>query len=141
MREAEMGTVSPTNGQLKALKENGNQEPFVMVNLLKFSAGGGHPGKTGMESYELYANLVTPLLRKAGGRLLWMGSVDQVFIGAEDEGFDHVMLVEYPSRQAFLDMVSSAEYLEANQHREAGLERAMLLAADPLFSSFVKQPR
>lgn len=50
------------------------------------------------------------------------------------------MLVEYPSRQAFLEMVSSPEYLEANRSREAGLERAVLMAADPLFSRLGGKP-
>jgi uncharacterized protein (DUF1330 family) len=48
------------------------------------------------------------------------------------------MLVEYPSRAAFLEMVSSPEYLRANQDRESGLERTVLLAADPLFSRMDK---
>jgi uncharacterized protein (DUF1330 family) len=139
VKEKVMGIVNPTGEQFKAFKESGKQGPFVMVNLLKFSEGGRHPGETGRDSYERYAGLVEALLRKAGGRLLWLGSVDQVFIGMDAEGFDHVMLVEYPSRQAFLDMVSSQEYLEANQDREAGLERAVLLAADPLFSRFGKK--
>jgi uncharacterized protein (DUF1330 family) len=135
-----MGAVNPTGEQFRALTGSVKQGPFVMVNLLKFSAGGRHPDETGMASYERYAGTVDALLRKSGGRLLWLGSVDQIFIGADTDGFDHVMLVEYPSRQAFIDMVSSPEYLEANQDREAGLERAVLLTADPLFSRFGKKP-
>lgn len=135
-----MGTVNPTGGQFRVLTESEKKGPFVMVNLLKFSAEGRRAGETGRESYERYAGLVTAMLKKAGGRLLWLGSVDQVFIGREADGFDHVMLVEYPSRQAFLEMVSSPEYLEANQDREAGLEHTVLLVADPLFGAFERKP-
>ena len=135
-----MGAVNPTGEQFREFRESSKQGPFVMVNLLKFSAGGREHGETGRESYERYAGLVEALLGKAGGRLLWLGSVDQVFIGMEEDGFDHVMLVEYPSRQAFLDMVSSPEYLEANRYREAGLEKAVLLAVAPIFSRFGKKP-
>jgi uncharacterized protein (DUF1330 family) len=135
-----MSTINPTGEQFRDLKKSGKQGPFVMVNLLKFKPQGRHPDETGRESYERYAGLVDPLLRKAGGRLLWLGSVDQVFIGLDTDGFDHVMLVEYPSRQAFLEMVSSPEYLDANRDREAGLERTVLLAADPVFSRFGKKP-
>ncbi|HNY65981.1 MAG TPA: DUF1330 domain-containing protein [Deltaproteobacteria bacterium] len=131
-----MSTINPTGEQLGLLRKSSKQGPFVMVNLLKFKSEGRRSGETGRESYERYTGLVEALLRKAGGRLLWLGSVDQVFIGLDSDGFDHVMLVEYPSRQAFLQMVSSPEYLEANQDREAGLERTVLLAADPLFSRF-----
>jgi uncharacterized protein (DUF1330 family) len=134
-----MGTVNPTAEQFRAFREHPRQGPFVMVNLLKFSDAGRLPGEAGKASYERYAGLVEPLLGKAGGRLLWLGSVEEVFIGEEADGFDHVMLVEYPSRQAFLDMVSSAEYLEANRDREAGLERTILLASETLFGRFGKK--
>ena len=70
------------------------------------------------------------------GPLVVLG--DEVFIGEDGDAFDHVMLVEYPSRKAFIDMVSSSEYLVANQDREAGLDRAVLLATDPIFSRFAR---
>jgi uncharacterized protein (DUF1330 family) len=72
---------------------------------------------------------VAPLLEKAGGRLLWMGLVKQVFIGTDMDNWDRVLLVEYPSRQAFLDMISKPEYQKVHQDREAGLETSALLVA------------
>jgi uncharacterized protein (DUF1330 family) len=69
-----------------------------------------------------------PLLKKAGGRLLWMGSVKQLFIGLDTDPWDRVMLVEYSSRQAFLDMISTPIYKEVHKDREAGLETSALLA-------------
>lgn len=131
-----MGTINPTGEQFKGLKKSEKQGTFVMVNLLKFRDAGAGNAEPGRQSYERYARAVEPMLKRAGARLLWLGSVDQVFIGEATDGFDHVMLVEYPSRKAFLDMVSSSEYLVANQDREAGLDRAVLLAADPIFSRF-----
>ncbi|MFY9396781.1 MAG: DUF1330 domain-containing protein [Desulfomonilia bacterium] len=133
-----MAAKNPTEEQFRRLKEREGQGPFVMVNLLKFSREGRAKGEDGREAYERYARAVNPLLREVGARLLWLGSVDQVFIGGEADGFDHVMLVEYPSRQAFLRMVSSPGYLKANEDREAGLERAVLLAADPMFSRWAE---
>jgi len=43
-----------------------------------------------------------------------------------------VVLVEYPSRKAFMEMVSSPEYLQAHADREAGLERTVVVACSPL---------
>jgi hypothetical protein len=40
--------------------------------------------------------------------------------------------VSYPSRAAFIDMVTSPSYGEAHQHRERGLDRTVLLACQPL---------
>ncbi|HQG32293.1 MAG TPA: DUF1330 domain-containing protein [Deltaproteobacteria bacterium] len=133
-----MGTVNPTGEQFRDLKKSGKQGTFVMVNLLKFRDAGLKEGESGRQSYERYARAVEPMLKKVGARLLWLGSVDQVFIGEDGDAFDHVMLVEYPSRKAFIDMVSSSEYLVANQDREAGLDRAVLLATDPIFSRFAR---
>ncbi len=132
-----MGTINPTAEQFRDMKKSETQGTFVMVNLLKFRDAGPEGGE-GRQSYERYAQAVEPMLKKVGARLLWLGSVDQVFIGEEGDAFDHVMLVEYPSRKSFIDMVSSSEYLVANQDREAGLDRAVLLATDPIFSRFAK---
>ncbi len=133
-----MDRNNPTGDQFRELRESCKNGTFVMVNLLKFSARGRFEGEPGVNAYDRYAKAVTPLLRKVGACLLWLGSVDQVFIGDSAEGFDHVMLVEYPSRSAFLKMVSSPEYLIANQDREAGLEKTVLLVADPIYSALGK---
>ena len=38
-----------------------------------------------------------------------------------------IALVEYPNRKAFLEMVSRPDYLQASEHREAGLEQTVLM--------------
>ena len=40
-------------------------------------------------------------------------------IGPEEREWDMVLLVEYPSRQAFLAMAGDPGYLEVHEHREA----------------------
>jgi len=42
------------------------------------------------------------------------------------------MLVQYPSRKAFITMINNPEYLKAHQFREEGVERAVLYATDPI---------
>lgn len=39
-----------------------------------------------------------------------------------------ITLVEYPNRKALLEMVSRPDYLQASEHREAGLEQTVLMA-------------
>jgi hypothetical protein len=39
--------------------------------------------------------------------------------------------VEYPNRQAFIDMVSRKDYQQAHEHRDSGLERTMVYAVTP----------
>jgi uncharacterized protein (DUF1330 family) len=68
------------------------------------------------------------MVEDRGGKVLWMGRADQTLIGDPSEGWDSVALVEYPSRKAFIDMVSTSEYEQAHEHRESGLERTVLIA-------------
>ena len=52
--------------------------------------------------------LVVQMVEARGGKVLWMGKADQVLIGDVDANdWDAVALVQYPSRKAFIDMVTS----------------------------------
>jgi uncharacterized protein (DUF1330 family) len=52
-----------------------------------------------------------------------------VVIGdGEKPWWDAIIVVEYPSPAAFLDMVSNEEYLKVHEHRAAGLARGDLIA-------------
>jgi uncharacterized protein (DUF1330 family) len=76
------------------------------------------------------------MVEDQGGRILWQGRADQVLIGDPAADWDSVVLVEYPSRKAFIDMVTAPKYEEAHEHREAGLERTVLVAMTEQFRSF-----
>ena len=123
-----MGTTQPTGSQLKDLMNSTDDRPFVMINLLKFkkATDSGEPGKA---AYQRYEKNVFPLLLEAGGRPLWIGAVGEVFIGTPDDAWDQVMLIEYPSRAAFLKMISRPEYQKVHHDREIALENSVLLAA------------
>src|SRR3954447_17332234 len=77
-------------------------KPLVMLNLLAFKPDGGR------QRYEEYAAAVAPLLEKAGGRIAFVGEPAAALIG--DDSWDLVALVQYPTRQAFLEMIGSPEY-------------------------------
>ena len=72
------------------------------------------------------------MVEARGGKVLWMGKVDQTLIGDLDANdWDAIALVQYPSRKAFIEMATSKEYDAAHEHREGGLERTVLLACTP----------
>ena len=123
-----MKTFTPTREQIKELLSSPDDKPLVMINLLKFKTD-QDGNEEGQRAYNKYAIAVAPMLEKVGGRLLWMGTVGQVFIGLSDDHWDMVLLVEYPSRKAFMEMISTPEYLDAHKDREAGLENSVLLAS------------
>jgi uncharacterized protein (DUF1330 family) len=52
-----------------------------------------------------------------------------VVIGdGEKPWWDAIIVVEYPSPAAFLDMVSNEKYLMVHEYRAAGLDRGDLIA-------------
>jgi uncharacterized protein (DUF1330 family) len=97
--------------------------PVVMLNLLAFKAGRGR------ERYGEYGEAVAPLLERAGGRVLFAGDAAPPLIG--EAGWDMVLLVEYPTRRAFLEMIGSEAYGAIAHLRTEGVERAELHPLDP----------
>jgi uncharacterized protein (DUF1330 family) len=97
--------------------------PVVMINLLQFRADGGR------DNYLRYAQEVAPHLQRVGGTVRYAGAAPGVVIGdGEKPWWDAIIVVEYPSPAAFLDMVSNEEYLKVREYRAAGLDRGDLIA-------------
>jgi uncharacterized protein (DUF1330 family) len=73
---------------------------------------------------------VSKILEKRGARVVYAGNAAELLVG--DETWDAIILVEYPSRKVFLEMLSSSEYRNAHVDREQGLERTVLYATSPM---------
>jgi uncharacterized protein (DUF1330 family) len=122
--------ITPNRDQFAALASaaEADDAPVTMLNLLKFKEV-ATDGGSGVASYNRYGDSVVRMVEERGGRVLWSGRVDQVLIGDEAaHGWDAIALVQYPSRKAFLDMVSDERYLKSHEHREGGLAETVLLA-------------
>ena len=52
-----------------------------------------------------------------------------------DVDWDVVQLVYYPSRDTFIEMVTSEEYLTANEHRANGTEKHLIFATKTMISN------
>jgi uncharacterized protein (DUF1330 family) len=122
--EQKMSGVEHNREQFEALARSANQEPFVMLNLLKFKTQGGR------ESYFRYIAGSGPFVEAVGGKVLYFGKANELLNGAET--WDIVMLVQYPSRKAFLEMANNPDYLKIHELRENAVERAVLYATDPV---------
>jgi uncharacterized protein (DUF1330 family) len=128
--------ITPNAEQFAAYASSDNDGEVVMLNLLKFKARaddeGADAGSSGADAYGRYADSVIKMVEARGGKLLWLGRADHVFIGDVDaNAWDSVALVSYPNRQAFLDMISTPDYQDAHEHRSAGLEDTLLIACTP----------
>ena len=125
--------LEPTEAQLDALMKADQTTPVVMVNLLKFrdkavyEDGRDAGGISGAEAYGLYGQVAQKKIKSVGGSILWQSPREQLVVGTDKDDWDAVVLVRYPSRKAFLEMTSEADYREALPHRTAGLERTALI--------------
>jgi uncharacterized protein (DUF1330 family) len=116
-------SLEPTPEQLEALAARPADAPVVMINLLQFRADRGR------ESYLRRTREVAPHLQRVGGTVRYAGASPSVVIGdGEKPWWEAIIVVEYPSPAAFLDMVSNEEYLKVHEYRAAGLDRGDLIA-------------
>jgi uncharacterized protein (DUF1330 family) len=121
-----VSSLEPTAEQLAAISSLPAGEPVVMINLLAFKASGG------AESYGRYAQAVVPHLQRVGGEALYAGAANLQVVGeGERPWWDTIIVVRYPSPEAFLAMVADADYQAIHLHRAEGLERAELIATSP----------
>jgi uncharacterized protein (DUF1330 family) len=113
----------PNEAGFAAFSERSGEDSAVtMLNLLEFKPEGGR------ERYAEYGAAVAPLLERAGGRVVFAGDGNPALLG--DGSWDMVLLVEYPSRKAFLEMVGSEEYLGIAHLRSEALVRGELHPLD-----------
>ncbi|MCK9274617.1 MAG: DUF1330 domain-containing protein [Syntrophales bacterium] len=119
-----MSPIKSNLDQFKALAKNPSDSPIVMLNLLKFKEDGG------AESYARYAEAADKFVTALGGKSIYVGKAMELLNG--EETWDIVMLVQYPSRKAFLKMANDPEYLKIHKFREDGLERAVLYSTEKI---------
>ena len=129
--------VLPSMEQATAFFAGKDDEPFVMVNLLKFKekaeyADGSDAHLTGAEAYARYGKAVQACLASVGGKQIYAGPVTGLMIGEVDDLWDMVALAEYPSLSAMKAMVSSAEYQAIEHHRKAGLAGQLNIRTQPM---------
>ena len=124
--------LQPSGDQVRAFRDRATGEPIAMLNLLKFKDKAVYPdGResqlSGIEAYKLYSKAFREIMEPRGVRILFAGAARGVLIGAGDDLWDEVALIQYPSTQVMLDMLRDETYQQAQQHRAAGLEGQLLI--------------
>jgi uncharacterized protein (DUF1330 family) len=125
--------VNPTPEQLQAFLSSNFSGPVAMLNLLKYKdrasyADGRETDLTGEQAYGLYGEKMAPFVLANGGKLLYAGSAEFTMLGSIEKPWDSVAIMEYPSKEAFVEIVSKPEVQEFAVHRMAGLEGQLLIA-------------
>lgn len=121
--------MEPTKDQLAKLAA-ASKGPVVMLNLVKYSAGG-------KDAYLRYSKGFVPLLKQCGGTILWAGEVNGVAIGSDQgDDWDYAVLVRYPNAKAFVDTMTSPGYAAINPDRLSGLSKHVILPVSETYSKF-----
>ncbi len=132
MRERDRGlcqtagmAVDPRGADLKRFLAGDPGGPVVMLNLLRFADGG-------RELYDRYAAaLHERFLPRYGGEVLYAGDGSTALVAEPGQQWDAVLLVRYPSRSAFSQMVADPDYQQVTTWRTEALTEAVLQATVP----------
>ena len=117
--------VDPRGADLKRYLAEDPGGPVVMLNLLRFLPDGGR---------ERYADYLAHFRRTAapfGAEVLYVGLGSTALVAEPGQSWDAVLLVRYPTRLAFSDMVRDPAYGEGTHLRTGALEEAVLQATVP----------
>ncbi len=130
-----METVAHLNTDLmRSLPDDG---PVAMLNLVRLREDALNGDGSGWDAYQRYSAAVVKLLKPRGATILWAGNVEGVALGVPDaHRWDYAVLVRYPSRAVFLEMLGSADYAAANIERENALADHLILAVKETFGKF-----
>jgi uncharacterized protein (DUF1330 family) len=133
-----MPSLNPSPEQLKRFVEQmPTGEPILMLNLLRFNhdaaypVDSGQPACSGKEAYARYSRTALQKVREAGGDVQVAARAQVALIAPEQEHWDEMLLVRYPSPEAFLAMLADDDYQAATVHRTAALADSRLIACSP----------
>jgi len=101
--------------------------PVVMLNLLRFRPGGEAKYAAYAEQFE-----AAGINAKYGLEVLYAGLGSTALVADDGQAWDMVVLVRYPSRQHFTQMIKDPAYQEFEHLRTEALVESVLQATTPV---------
>lgn len=120
---------------VEALESCPETGPVTMVNLIKFLDASRDGNGSGRDAYKRYLAVADGLVKGVGGSVRWAGKVQHAALCEGDVSWDRVLLVTYPNRAAFLEMINNPAYQKANIDRRNGVEKHVILASATVFEA------
>jgi uncharacterized protein (DUF1330 family) len=113
--------------ELDALLTDDPGGPVVMLNLLRFRPDGGR------ESYQCYAEALGQSINARYGLTVeYLGDGGRALVAEDGQAWDMVVLVRYPDRRAFADMIRDPEYQALAHLRSDALVESVLQPTTPV---------
>jgi len=82
---------------------------------------------SGPEAFARYLAEAGKKLAEVGGKVIFSTPVDQVLMGSDELEFDLAAVMYFPTRGAFLAMMSDPDFQVSSRHRAAGLAKHNML--------------
>lgn len=111
----------------------------AMVNFLKYRPKARYGGNnadhdlTGRQAYNKYGLVALETVYRTGGRLAFFGRVEDVLQeakgGQTKDIWDDIAVMEYSEPKAILTLEQVAKYRSALTHRDAGLDRTVIVTS------------
>jgi uncharacterized protein (DUF1330 family) len=112
--------IEPESADLERFRAGDNGRPFVLVQLLRFVEGG-------RERYLEYSAKAQQILSSLGAQVLYGGECVEPLLAGERQGWDAIVVVRYPNRAAYVEMLGDPKYKAVASVRRAALLEAVLL--------------
>ena len=112
--------IEPTNEQFQQLMALDYKGPVWLVNLLKFKKDGGR------ESYLEYGEGMQGAFESVSGQVVLLGAGLVTIVGAKE--WNEILMFEFPSIAAHLEMLRDEEFQAAVHHRAEALEDSRFFA-------------
>jgi uncharacterized protein (DUF1330 family) len=147
LADLELGAVGdahlhPRRDQIQILAANARRTPAYMINLLAYRERAAYrvavrrAKVSGRRAYERYGLVAVRSVYMLGGELLHMGHLGTPLVDgtatAAGGRWDDLAIVRYPSPRHLLKLVRMPGYEASLRHRQAGLERTVLIVGDAL---------
>ncbi len=134
--------VMPTQASVAELLSCPHDYRPAMVNFFCYrpqalygEAGGDGAGLSGRRAYGLYGQVAFTTVYRTGGRLVFFGRVEETLreaAGGPTAGaWEDIGVMQYTEPKAILTMEQVPAYRAALRHRDAGLERTVIIASTP----------
>jgi len=135
--EAEAQDSNPEElKNLRQLLKDDDGKEFFMLNLNRYEYSENEVQKGVPVAYQKYGQAVMPMILKRAGHPIYVGEISNYLVGGDlkEGGWHEIILVRYRSRQDFINMITSDEYLIAAKHRYVGIEYAEVIPTNAILS-------
>ena len=125
-------TTNSTKAQFEKLMSLPTDEPVIVLNLFEFNAQANYQPEdpeygtekadvSGREALQTYFDAGKKISANLGVKRIFGSAVDQIMVGPENINWDMSVSLLFPTRQAFIDMMSHPDFKKASRHRKAAL--------------------